>query len=78
MAVPAAAMGGSGMKMLAWLLAVIFLIVAIVYFVIPAGSLPGFMPGFEAGSAHIHAKHAVVALVVAVVFGGLGWFAGRR
>jgi hypothetical protein len=66
------------MKMLAWLLAVIFLIVAIVYFVIPAGSLPGFMPGFEAGSAHVHMKHAAIALVVAIIFGGLGWFAGRR
>jgi ABC-type multidrug transport system permease subunit len=39
------------MKMAALILGIIFLILAIVYFVIPAGSLPGFLPGFEAGSA---------------------------
>jgi hypothetical protein len=65
------------MRILAYVLAVICLIAAVMYFAMPAGSLPTFMPGYEAGSTHVHMKHAVVALVVAVVLFGLGWFAGR-
>jgi hypothetical protein len=66
------------MKMAALILGIIFLILAIVYFVIPAGSLPGFLPGFEAGSEHVHLKHGVAALVVAVVLFVISWYAGRN
>ena len=41
--------------------------VAVVYWVVPAGSLPGFVPGFEAGSARVHVKHGLAAAAVAVV-----------
>jgi hypothetical protein len=64
--------------MAALILGIIFLILAIVYFVIPAGSLPGFLPGFEAGSEHTHLKHGVAALVVAVVLFVISWYAGRN
>jgi hypothetical protein len=40
--------------------------------------LPDFMPGFEAGSAHIHRTHAYAAAVVAVVLAVIGWMVGRR
>jgi uncharacterized membrane protein len=65
------------MRMLAYVLAIICVIAAVIYFVIPAGSLPTFMPGYEAGSQHMHMKHAIVALVVAVILFLVGWFAGR-
>jgi hypothetical protein len=48
-----------------------------VYFVMPAGSLPTFMPGYEAGSAHMHMKHAYAAAAAAVILFVLGWFVGR-
>jgi hypothetical protein len=66
------------MRMIAYLLAIICVLAAIVYFVMPAGSLPTFMPGFEAGSAHMHVKHGVIAIVAAVVLFLIGWFVGRR
>jgi hypothetical protein len=66
------------MRMLAFVLAIICIIAAVIYFVMPAGSLPTFMPGYEAGSTHIHAKHAVIAVVAAVVLFLIGWFVGRR
>jgi hypothetical protein len=66
------------MRMLAYILAIICIIAAVIYFVMPAGSLPTFMPGYEAGSTHIHTKHAIIALVGAVVLFVIGWFAGRR
>jgi hypothetical protein len=66
------------MKMAALVLGIIFLILAVVYFLIPAGSLPSFLPGFEAGSDHTHVKHAVASLVVAVVLFVISWYAGRN
>jgi hypothetical protein len=65
------------MKMLAYLLAIICAIAAVIYFVMPAGSLPTFMPGYAAGSTAIHMKHAIAAAVAAVVLFGLGWYFGR-
>jgi hypothetical protein len=64
--------------MLAYLLAIICIIAAVMYFVMPAGSLPTFMPGYEAGSAHIHMKHAIIAIVAAIVLFLIGWLIGRR
>ncbi|HEX3609444.1 MAG TPA: hypothetical protein VHU14_07240 [Solirubrobacterales bacterium] len=52
----------------------VFLVVAIVYFVEPAGSLPSFFPGHEAGSSHHHAKHGIAALVVAAACFVFAWF----
>lgn len=66
------------MKMLAYLLAIICVIAAVAYFVVPAGSLPAFMPGYTKGSTHIHHLHAYAATVAAVVLFGFGWFSGRR
>jgi len=66
------------MRLLAYLVAIICIIAAVMYFVMPAGQLPTFMPGYEAGSAHIHTKHAIIALVLGVILGVIGWFVGRR
>jgi len=63
--------------MLIYLIAIICAIAAAMYFFMPAGSLPSFMPGYEAGSAHMHLKHGVIAAVAAVVLFAVGWFIGR-
>jgi hypothetical protein len=65
------------MRMLAYLLAIICLIAAVMYFVMPAGQLPTFMPGYLAGSDHIHKTHAIAGVVAAIILFLLGWFAGR-
>jgi membrane protein DedA with SNARE-associated domain len=65
------------MRMLAYLLAIICIVVAVVYFVMPAGSLPTFMPGYVAGSDHIHHTHALAALVAAIILFIIGWRFGR-
>jgi hypothetical protein len=36
------------------------------------------MPGYEVGSAHIHTKHAIIAVIAAVVLFLIGWLIGRR
>jgi amino acid permease len=65
------------MKFIAVLLGLVCLAVAAAYFVVPAGSLPGFFPGFEAGGDRIHVKHGVAALAAAVVLFGFAWWRGR-
>jgi hypothetical protein len=66
------------MKMLAYLLAIICVIAAVMYYTMPAGSLPAFMPGYVAGSDHIHTTHAIASAVGAVVLFVIGWILGRR
>ena len=66
------------MRMIAYIVAIICIIAAVMYFVMPAGQLPTFMPGYLAGSSHIHTTHAIAAAVAAVVLFVIGWFLGRR
>jgi uncharacterized membrane protein HdeD (DUF308 family) len=60
------------------ILGVVMVVVAIIYFVEPAHSLPSFFPGHvSAGSAefnHHHTKHGIAALVVAVACFAFAWF----
>jgi drug/metabolite transporter (DMT)-like permease len=66
------------MKLILTLLGVVLLIVAGVYFLVPADQLPGFFPGHEAGVTHMHTKHGIVAAVVGVVLLAAGVWIGRR
>ncbi len=64
--------------LIAAILGVVFLALAVLYGLTPAGSLPGFVPGFEAGSDHVHLTHALVSLIVALVLFALAWFQRAR
>jgi uncharacterized membrane protein HdeD (DUF308 family) len=59
-------------------LGVVLVIVAIVYFVEPAHSLPSFFPGHVSASDgeanHHHTKHGIAALVVALACFAFAWF----
>jgi hypothetical protein len=61
------------MKILAYLLAIASVIVAVMYYMMPGGALPTFMPGYVAGSTHIHTMHAVAALTAAFIFFLIGF-----
>ena len=65
------------MRPLAIILGLLFIAVAVVYWVLPAGALPAFFPGFEAGSTHVHLKHGSAAAVAAVVLFAFAWYVGR-
>jgi cell division protein FtsX len=53
--------------------------VSIVYFTSSAGHLPSFFPGHKQASGHKHTKHAIAALVVALIaFGGAWLSSGRK
>jgi hypothetical protein len=54
---------------------VVFLVIAIVYFVDTAHGLPSFFPGHEsAPTNHHHVKHGIAALVVALGCFVFAWF----
>jgi hypothetical protein len=59
---------------LALILGTILIIVAIVYWVEPAKSLPGFFPGHKAGSNHHHVKHGIAAFLVGLACFAFAWF----
>jgi hypothetical protein len=66
------------MKLIVTLLGAVLIVVAIIYFVLPADSLPGFFPGHEDGVTRMHTKHGVVSGVAGVILLGMGWWMGRR
>jgi hypothetical protein len=66
------------MKAIVTILGVILIVVAAVYFLVPADSLPGFFPGHADGLARIRAKHGMVAGAAGIVLLGASWFLGRR
>ena len=69
---------GKSMKslsvMLAAMVGVALVALAGIYWLEPAGSLPSFIPGFEAGSSHIHFKHGLGALILALALFAFAWF----
>jgi hypothetical protein len=66
------------MRLIVRLLGVLLLVVAAVYFLMPADQLPSFFPGYAAGDTHVHTKHGIVAGVAGVVLLAAGVFIGRR
>ena len=67
------------MKLILTLLGVVLLVIAAVYFLMPADQLPGFFPGHEAGVTRMHYKHGIVSGVVGLVLLlAAGAWMGRR
>jgi hypothetical protein len=66
------------MKPILTVLGVALLVVAAVYFMMPADQLPSFFPGHAVGDSHVHTKHGIVAAVVGVVLLAAGAFMRRR
>ena len=59
---------------LAVVLGIVLIVIAVVYWVEPAGSLPSFFPGREAGSSHHHVKHGIAAFLVGLACFAFAWF----
>ncbi len=66
------------MKLVLTVLGIVLLVIAAVYFVVPADQLPGIFPGHEAGVDRVHATHGIVAGVGGLVLLAAGVWIGRR
>jgi len=60
------------------LLGILLIVVAVVYFVTTADSLPSFFPGHVSANSseagHHHTKHGIAALVLALACFVFAWF----
>jgi hypothetical protein len=56
---------------------ILLVVVAVVYFVVPASSLPGWWPGYDPTLARMHYKHGAGALVAGVGLLAYAWFRSR-
>ena len=50
------------------------IVLAIVYWAEPAGSLPSWIPGHEAHSGHHHVKHGIASFLVGLACLVFAWF----
>jgi hypothetical protein len=66
------------MKLILRLLGIVLLVVAAIYFLMPADQLPSFFPGHAAGDTHVHTKHGIAAAFVGVVLLAVGTLMRRR
>ena len=66
------------MKAILLVLGIVLLVVAAVYFLLPADSLPAFFPGHETGLARIRVKHGLLSGGLGIVFLAGAWIMGRR
>ena len=66
------------MRSIAYLLGALLIVVAAIYLLVPADSLPAFFPGHETGLTRIRLKHGLAAGVVGIILLAVGWFVGRR
>jgi hypothetical protein len=66
------------MRLVLTLLGVVLLVIAAIYFLVPADQLPGFFPGHEAGVTRVHTKHGIVSGVIGIALLAAGVWMGRR
>jgi hypothetical protein len=65
-------------SIVAVLVGVLFLGLAVLYWTVPASSLPHSVPGYLADSTKIHFKHGLGSLLIAVGAFVYAWFSGGR
>jgi hypothetical protein len=66
------------MKLICTVLGVALLVVAAVYFLMPANALPSFFPGFDADLTRMRYKHGIISAVLGIGALAIGWFTARR
>ncbi|HEY6024927.1 MAG TPA: hypothetical protein VIV34_12220 [Pseudolabrys sp.] len=66
------------MKTIAIVFGIALVVVAVIYFLMPADSLPSFFPGHEAGLARIRVKHGLLSGGLGVVLLAGAWIMGRK
>ncbi|MEI6058025.1 MAG: hypothetical protein WCQ60_03595 [bacterium] len=56
------------------IVAIIFVLGGIYYWITPADALPTFFPGYDATMTGIHFKHGLGLVVLALALGAFAWF----
>jgi len=67
-----------GRRRAEYVVGIALIVIAGIYFVTPADTLPSFFLGHKAGVMRVHVKHGIVAGAAGLVMPALGWWLGRR
>ena len=70
--------GGDTMKLILILLGIALIVVGAVYLMVPADSLPSFLPGHTAGLMRPRMKHGLLSGAIGVVLLAAGFWVGRK
>ncbi len=62
------------LNVLAVVLGVIFVGLAVFYWITPASALPSFFPGYNPAMSAVHFKHGLGALIVGLALFVFAWF----
>jgi len=65
-------------KVILIVIGLVLIALGIVYLMVPADSLPSFLPGHEAGLARARTKHGLLAGALGVVVLAAGFWVGRK
>jgi hypothetical protein len=66
------------MKNIVLIVGLVLIVIAGIYFMMPADSLPNFFPGHEAGLARIRVKHGLLSGGLGIVLILAAWIMGRK
>ena len=66
------------LNIVAVILGIVFIGLAIYYWVTPADMLPMFVPGYDAAMTTPHIKHGIASLVVGLALLVYAWFASAK
>jgi len=66
------------LPLLATLIGTAFVLLAVVYALVPANALPSFVPGSDPALDTIHVKHGLASLLAGVALWAYAWFATRQ
>lgn len=67
----------NGLPILVTVIGGAFVLLAVVYALVPANALPSFVPGYDPALDQIHVKHSLAFLLAGVVLWAYAWFATR-
>jgi amino acid permease len=59
---------------IAVILGILLFVIAVIYFIEPAKSLPHFFPGYDATLSQHHTKHSIGAFCLALAVFAFAWF----
>jgi hypothetical protein len=66
------------LTILATVFGIIFIALAIYYWITPADMLPIFLPGYDIAMTTPHIKHGIASLVVGLALLVYAWFASAK
>ena len=66
------------MKNIVLILGLVLIVIAGIYFLMPADALPSFFPGHETGLARIRVKHGLLSGGLGIVLIAGAWRMGRK